>query len=107
MVLYTQISHNHISINVFYHAILDYPMASESIIDEKIKNLCCLLWTFETRIAITIMTNQHQHHDCEEGIMMFDIIKIIAQLYPLAYNLFQAAVSNTFIIIVPQCQTNS
>ena len=56
-------------------------MASGSIIDENIKNLCCLLWIFETRIAIMIMTNQHEHHDCEEDITMFDIIKIIAQLY--------------------------
>ena len=56
-------------------------MASGSIIDENIKSLCCLLWIFETRIAITIITDQHQHHDCEEDITIFDIIKIIAQLY--------------------------
>ena len=56
-------------------------MASGSIIDENIKSLCCLLWIFETRISITIIRNQHQHHDCEEDITMFDIIKIIAQLY--------------------------
>ena len=77
----TQISHYHISINVFYHTVLDYPMASESIIDENIKSLCYLLWIFETRIAIMIMTNQHQDHDCEGDITMFDIIEIIAQLY--------------------------
>ena len=55
-------------------------MASGNLTDENIKILCCLLWIFETRKAITIMTNQHQHHDCEENITMFDIIKIIAQL---------------------------
>ena len=33
----------------------------------------------EARLPITIMTDQHQHHDYEE-IMMFDIIKITAQL---------------------------
>ena len=33
----------------------------------------------ETRIAITIITNQHQQHDCEEDIMMLDIINIITQ----------------------------
>ena len=43
--------------------------------------VCCLLWIFETRIAITIMTDQHQHHDCEEDITIFDIIEIIAQLW--------------------------
>ena len=61
--------------------VLSYsPMASGNIIDENIINsLCCLLWIFKTRIAITIMTNQHQHRDCEEDIMMFDIIEIIAQ----------------------------
>ena len=56
-------------------------MASGNLTDENIKSLCCLLWIFETRIAITIMTNLHQYHDCEEDIMMFDIIEIIAQLY--------------------------
>ena len=52
-------------------------------ITSRVKSLCCLLWIFETRIAVTIMTNQHQHHDCEEDIMMFDIIEIIAQLHRL------------------------
>ena len=65
---------------MFYHTILDYPMASENLTDKSIKSLCSLLWIFETRKAITIMTNQHQHHDCEEDITMFDIIEIIAQL---------------------------
>ena len=55
-------------------------MASGNIINENIKSLCYLLWIFETRIAITIMINQLQHHDCEEDITMFDIIKIITQL---------------------------
>ena len=61
-------------------------MASGNIIDEDIKSLCYLLWIFETRIAIRIMTNQFQHHSCEEtlrfeeDIMMFNTIKIIAQL---------------------------
>ena len=40
-------------------------------------------WIFETRIAIVIMTNQHQLHGCEEDIAMFNIIEIIAQLYCL------------------------
>ena len=57
-------------------------MAShENPTDKSIKSLCCLLWIFETRIAITIMTNQHQHDNCEEDIKVFDLIKIIAQLY--------------------------
>ena len=30
-------SHYHISLNVFYHTVLDYPMASRSITDENIK----------------------------------------------------------------------
>ena len=72
---HTQISRYHALINVFYHIILNYSMASGNIIDENIKSLCYLLWIFETRIAITIMTDQHQHHDCEEDILMFDIIK--------------------------------
>ena len=55
-------------------------MASGNLTDENIKSLCHLLWIFETRVAITIVTNQHQHHDCEEDITMFDIIEIIAQL---------------------------
>ena len=45
-----------------------------------IKTLCCFLWIFETRIAIDIMTNQHQHHDCEDNIMMFNIMETITQL---------------------------
>ena len=53
-------------------------MASRTVTDENIKSLCGLLWIIETRIAITIMTNQH--HNFEEDIMMFDIIEIIAQL---------------------------
>ena len=60
----------------------DYPMTSGNLADENIKRLCCcLLWIFETRIAITVMTNQHQHHNCEEDITMLDIIEIITQLY--------------------------
>ena len=47
-------------------------MASGSIIDENIKSLCCLLWIFETRIAIMIITDQHQHHNCEEDITIFE-----------------------------------
>ena len=46
----------------------------------KTSRVCYLLWNFETRIAIMIMTSQHQHHDCED-ITMFDIIEIIALLY--------------------------
>ena len=49
------------------------------VIDKNFKSLCNLLWIFETRIAITIMTNQHQRHNCEEDITILDIIKIIAQ----------------------------
>ena len=52
-----------------------------NIIDKNFKSLCNFLWIFETRIAITIMTNQHQHQDCEEDITILDIIKIIAQPY--------------------------
>ena len=59
-------------------------MASGNLTDENIKSLCYLLWTFETRTAITIMTNQHRHHDCEEDITMFNII---GQLYPLVHTL--------------------
>ena len=33
----TQMSHYHTSLNVFYHIVLDYPMASRSITDENIK----------------------------------------------------------------------
>ena len=62
---------------MFYHTILDYLMATGKLIDENIKSLCCLVWTFETRITITIMTDQYQH--CED-ITMFNIIEIIAQL---------------------------
>ena len=50
------------------------------VIDENIKSLYYLLWIIETRIAITIMTNQHQHHNCEEDIILY-IINIISQLY--------------------------
>ena len=53
-------------------------MASGTLADENIKSLWCLLWIFETRIAITIMTNQY--HNFEEDITMFDVIEIIAQL---------------------------
>ena len=67
-------------VSFIIHTILDYPMASGNLTDENINNLCCLLWLFETRTAMTIMTNKHQHHDCEEDIMMLDIIKIITQL---------------------------
>ena len=55
-------------------------MAFGNLTDENVKSLCCLLWIFETRKIITIMTNQHQHHDCEEDITMFDKIEVIAQL---------------------------
>ena len=44
-----------------------------------LKSLCRLLWIFETRIAINIITDQHQQDDCEEDITMFDVIKIIVQ----------------------------
>lgn len=37
-----------------------------------------LLWIFETRIAIMTITNQRQHHDCEEDMI---IINIISQPY--------------------------
>ena len=55
-------------------------MASGNLTDEIIKCLCCLLWIFETRIAVMIMSNQRQHHDCKEDITIFNIIEIIAQL---------------------------
>ena len=62
-------------------SVLDYSMPFGNIIDKNFKSSCNLLWIFKTRIAITIMTNQHQHHDCEEDITILDIIKIIAQPY--------------------------
>ena len=52
-----------------------------TIIDKNIKSLWYLLWIFETRIAITIMRDQHQHHDCEEDITIISNIEIIVQLY--------------------------
>ena len=64
-------------------SILDYSMPLGNTSDKNFKSLCNLLQIFETRIVITIMTNQHQHHNCEEGIMILDIIKIIAQPYYL------------------------
>ena len=42
------------------------------IIDKDIKSLCNLLWIFETRIAITIMT-EYQHNDYENVIKILDI----------------------------------
>ena len=75
-----QTKHYHTSLNVFNHIMLDYSLASGNLTDVNIKSLCCLLLIFETRIAITITRNRHQHHDCED-ITMFDIIKIITQLY--------------------------
>ena len=58
-------------------------MALGNLIDENIKSLCYLLGTIETRIAITIMTDQHEHHDYEEDITIVDISKTIAQLCTL------------------------
>ena len=71
---------SHINKGVFF-TMLNYLMASGNLTDENIKSLCCLLWIFETRIAITIMTDQYQHHNCEEDITMSNIIEINAQLY--------------------------
>ena len=48
------------------------------VIDENIKSLYYLLWIIETRIAITIITTQYQHHDCEEVITILYIIDIIS-----------------------------
>ena len=73
-------------------SILDYSMPFGNIIDKNFMSLCNLLCIFETRIAIMIMTNQHQHHDCEEDIMILDIIEIIAQPYT------KAVVLNTFLL---------
>ena len=73
-------------------SILDYSMPLGNIIDKNFMSLCNLLCIFETRIAIMIMTNQHQHHDCEEDIMILDIIEIIAQPYT------KAVVLNTFLL---------
>ena len=55
-------------------------MSFGNMSDENINSLCYLLWMFETRIAIMIMTNQHQRHECEEDIIKLDIINITAQL---------------------------
>ena len=63
-----------------HHIILDYSMPFGKIIDKNIKSLWYLLWIFETRIAITIMRDQYQHHDCEEDITIMSNIDIIAQL---------------------------
>ena len=52
-------------------------MSFGNMINKNIKSLGYLLWIFETRIAITIMANQHQLHNCEEHITLFDIINII------------------------------
>ena len=68
------------SLNVFYHIILDYSMPFGNVIDENIKSLCYLLWIFDTRITIVIMMNQCQYHTCELDITMLDIIDIIAKL---------------------------
>ena len=51
-----------------------------NIIDENIKRLCYLLWIFETSIAITIIANQHQHHNWKKDITILNIIDIITQL---------------------------
>ena len=59
-------------------SILDYSMPFGNITDKNFKSLCNLLRIFETRKAITVMTNQHQHHDCEEGMM---ILVAICRLY--------------------------
>ena len=64
-------------------SILDYSIPFGNIIDKHFKSLCNLLRIFKIRIAITIMTNQHQHPDCEEDITILDIIKIMAQPYCL------------------------
>ena len=48
------------SLNVFYHTILDYSMAFGNTIDENIKTSCYLLMTTETRIRnYYIMALQH------------------------------------------------
>ena len=60
-------------------------MALGNLITENTKSLCYLLWTFETRIAITIMTDQHEHRDCKEDITMFNLSKTIAQLHTLSH----------------------
>ena len=62
------------SLNVFYHTILDCSMPFGNIIDEKSR-------VYVIPYAITIMTKQHQHYDCEEDIMILDIINIISQPY--------------------------
>ena len=72
-----------------------------SIINKNFKSLCNLLRIFETRLAITIMTNQHQHHNCEEDITILDIIKIIAHaaLCSSSYCLF-TVVTHTVVTMV-------
>ena len=51
-------------------------LAMQEVMCNKVK---CVLW-FVCFGYITIMTDQHQHHDCEDDITMFDIIKVITQL---------------------------
>ena len=55
-----------------------------NIIDNNIKSLCTPLISYGSLkpeyLAIMIMTNQHQHHDCEENITVLDIIDIISQV---------------------------
>ena len=71
-------------------SILDHSVHFGNIIDKNVKSLCNLLQIFETRIAIMIMTNQHQYHDCEEDITIFDIVKIIAQPYCVVILLWRS-----------------
>ena len=54
------ISKNASLCQVFANQVTYNPMASGNLTDENIKSLCYLLWIFETRIAITIMTNKYQ-----------------------------------------------
>ena len=62
-------SHDHI-INVFDHIILEFSMPLTKILNV---HGIDTLWIFESRVAIMIMRDQHQHHNCEEYIMTTDV----------------------------------
>ena len=61
------------SLNVFNPS-----MPFGNIIDKDINSLCNLLWNIVTRIAITIMTCQHQYHDGEEDITISLSVQLLS-----------------------------
>ena len=67
----------------------------QSLIVPTDENIKSSLWTLESRITITIMTNRHQHHNFEE-----DIVNMISQLYTnltkVCTHMFSKLDSETF-----------